>query len=335
VTQRAGVLSELPGLLHELGVDPSAVFEGSGLDPATLGPETRVPFDDLLEILDRAARQSECPHLGLLLGLRFTLRIHGAIGLLMQAAPSLRQALIDFVSWQPGYSSGAIVYLNRLGDEYALGYGTYAVSAPGSRVLYDAIVGVGLRMVHDLTNGAARPVEVQLSHRAPETASAYGRLLKVPVRFNQHRSCLILDAEALRTPLPRSDPEAHRRLRAEIERAVFKVPPDASTRTRHALRQVLCTAKPTLSRVALEMGVHPRTLERRLAGEGQTFETLRDEVRFSVARELLELTDIPVGEIGAILAFASPGVFTDAFRRVSATSPSAWRATASRTGRER
>jgi AraC-like DNA-binding protein len=83
------------------------------------------------------------------------------------------------------------------------------------------------------------------------------------------------------------------------------------------------------------MGVHPRTLERRLAGEGQTFETLRDEVRFSVARELLELTDIPVGEIGAILAFASPGVFTDAFRRVSATSPSAWRATASRTGRER
>jgi AraC-like DNA-binding protein len=324
--QRAGALVELPGVLLDLGVDPSAVFAGTGIDLASLRAETRVPFAALLELLDRASRQTGCPHLGLLVGLRFEFALHGAIGQLMLTAPHLGQALIDLLSWHPGYSSGAIVYLNRFHQEYAFGYGSFAASKPGSRVLNDAVMSVGMRMVHDLTNGAVKPVEVQFSHRAPETASAYERLLNVPVRFNQNRSCLILKAEALRTPLPRHDPQARTRMLADMERAVFEAPPDVSTLTRRALRQVLCLDKPTLPAVASEMGLHPRTLERRLADEGQTFVALRDQVRFAGARELLELTDIPVGDIGAILGFASPGVFTDAFRRISGKSPSVWRA---------
>ncbi len=328
-TQRAGVLSELPGVLRDLGTDVSLVFDGSGLDPSTLGPETRVAFDTLLKLLDRASRLTDCPHLGLLIGLRFRFEIHGPIGQLMLTAATLGQALTDFVSWQPGYSSGAIVYLNRLDDEYAIGYGTYAVSMPGSRVLYDAVIGVGVRMIHDLTNGAVKPIEVQFSHREPESVSDYARLLNVPLWFNQHRTCLILNAEALRMPLPRSDPKKRKLILAEIERAVFEVPPNVSTRTRHALRHVLHTGKPSLSVVASDMGLHPRTLERRLSKEGQTFGALRDDVRTAVARELLELTDIPIGEIGAILGYASPSVFTDAFCRVSGTPPSSWRARAS------
>ena len=80
-----------------------------------------------------------------------------------------------------------------------------------------------------------------------------------------------------------------------------------------------------MSAVAAELGVHPRTLRRRLAVEGQTFERLRDRVRYAVAREMLEFTKIPISEISAFLAFASPGVFSAAFRRWSKMSPSTWR----------
>jgi AraC-like DNA-binding protein len=326
--QRAGALIELPGVLRDLGVDPSAVFAGTGVDLASLRVETRIPFPALLDLLDRASRQTGCPHLGLLVGLRFKFALHGPIGQLMLTAPNLGQALIDLLSWHPGYSTGAIVYLNRFHQEYAFGYGGFVASKPGSRVLYEGVISVGVRMVHDLTNGAVKPVEVQFAHRAPDTASAYERLLNVPVRFNQHRSCLILTAEALRTPLPSHDPEARQRMLADVERAVFDAPPDLSTLTRRALRQVLCLHKPTLSGVASEMGLHPRTLERRLADEGQTFGALRDEVCFAVARELLELTDIPIGEISAALGFAAPSVLTTMFRRLGGKPPSAWRARA-------
>jgi hypothetical protein len=249
--------------MRDLGIGAASVFDESGSDPATLSPETRVPFDTLLNVLDRASHQADCPHLGLLIGLRFTFAIHGPIGQLMLSAPSLGQAPMDFVSWQPGHSSGAISYLNRFDDEYALGYGTYATSNPGSGVLYGAVIGVGTRMVHDLTKGAVSPIEVQFSHCKPQTVSAYARLLNVPLRFNQHRTCLILDAETLRMPLPGSDPRTREIVLARIEQAVFKVSPDVSTRTRHALRRGLHMDRPTLSAVAAHMGLHPRTLERR------------------------------------------------------------------------
>ena len=325
--QRAGVLVELPGVLRSLGVDPLDVFAGTGLDPASLHTETRVPFHVLLALLDRASRQADCPHLGLLAGLRFNFAMHGAIGQLMQTAPNLGQGLLDLLSWHPGYSSGAIVYLNRLDQQYAFGFGSFAASMPGSSVMYDAVMAVGMRMVHDLTNGAVKPVELQFSHRAPKTASAYARLLNVPVRFNQDRSCLMLTAEALRTPLPRHDPQARKSILADITRTVLKAPMDVSTQTRRALRRALCLDKPTLAGVASEMSLHPRTLERRLAKEGQTFRSLHDQVCFAVARELLELTDIPVGEISAILGFSAPSVLTTMFRRISGKTPSAWRAT--------
>jgi AraC-like DNA-binding protein len=76
--------------------------------------------------------------------------------------------------------------------------------------------------------------------------------------------------------------------------------------------------------IAEDLGIHPRTLRRRLTQEGTTFDRLVDEVRMAVARELIELTDMPMSEIGDALAFAAPGVFTDWFRRAFGTPPSAW-----------
>jgi AraC-like DNA-binding protein len=80
-----------------------------------------------------------------------------------------------------------------------------------------------------------------------------------------------------------------------------------------------------MAAVAVEMGLHPRTLRRRLADEGETFEHLRDDVRFAVARELIELTGIPISEVADFLGFSSLAVFSRAFRRWSGASPLEWR----------
>ena len=76
---------------------------------------------------------------------------------------------------------------------------------------------------------------------------------------------------------------------------------------------------------AEKLGLHPRTLRRRLADEGLTFRGLRDELRFSIACELLEMTDLPITDISEAVAAASPGNLTSAFRRWSGMTPSEWR----------
>jgi AraC-like DNA-binding protein len=69
-------------------------------------------------------------------------------------------------------------------------------------------------------------------------------------------------------------------------------------------------------------------LRRHLAEEGITFEAVRDDVRFVLARELLALTDLPIGEISASLVFSNQTAFVRAFRRWSGSTPSQWRAAA-------
>lgn len=320
--QRAGVLAELPGLLAELGTDAEPVFAAAGIALKSLTADTRVPIASLVACLETAAQRSGCPHLGLLLGQRFTLAHHGVLGQLMRSAPTLHQALLDFTFWQPGYSSGAIVYLHRLGEDYALGYGA---AGNGGPVFYDAILAIGGRMLQALTGGSVEPEEFHAQRRPPEDRTPYAQILKAPVRFNQQRLCMMLAARALATPLPGADHATRQRIQAELRSVSQSARPGFAPRTMHALRHALQRGTPGMAAVAEELAIHPRTLRRRLAAENTSFEALCDAIRYGAAREYLALTDLPVGEISAALAYASPGVFAEAFRRWSGQSPTAWR----------
>jgi AraC-like DNA-binding protein len=258
--------------------------------------------------------------------MRFRLPHHGIIGRLMRCAPTLRHALSDFVALQPGYSSGAIVYVIRWGNDYGFGYAIHERFDTGRRQLYDCIMAVGWRMVEELTGGKARPIEFHLCARQPAEPSLYSRFVKTTLRFDQQNTCAILDPAAMDTRLPLASGEERNQVLAELEQMMMGMDALLSVRVRRILRGLLMAGNPSMPTVALRLNMHERTLRRRLADEGLTFEAVRDEVRCSVARELLELTALPMGEISSALAFSSQGVFTDAFRRWSGKSPSQWRA---------
>jgi AraC-like DNA-binding protein len=320
--QRAGILARLPELLAELGVATKAVFGGSGIDPQGLSPAALVPLSAMLAVLHQASRLAGRDDIGLLLGSRFSLDIHGVLGRLMRCAPTLRHALLDFVRWQVGYSSASVVYLIPFGDDMALGYGSYSSGEPGVREVQDAVIAVGMRMLRELTDGAATAAEALLSHRPPGDLTPYARL-GIPVRFDQPQTCLVLSAHSLSAKLPEADAGRHASLQAEIEAAMPA--PTFAARVRREVRPALYRGQPGMAAAAQSLQLTPRTLRRRLAAEGQDFSTLRDEMRLTMACELLRMTGLPMGDIALALAFASHGAFIAAFRRWTGTSPSAWR----------
>jgi AraC-like DNA-binding protein len=71
--------------------------------------------------------------------------------------------------------------------------------------------------------------------------------------------------------------------------------------------------------------VNVRTLSRRLASEGTSFQEILDDIRYAMARELLAVTDMPIGDIADALSYSAHGPFIDAFRRWSGIAPSVWR----------
>jgi AraC-like DNA-binding protein len=77
--------------------------------------------------------------------------------------------------------------------------------------------------------------------------------------------------------------------------------------------------------VAAALGLRRRTSARRLDEHGVSFHELLDEARFLAARNLLQISRVPVTEIAARLGYSDTPAFTRAFRRWAGTSPTEWR----------
>src|SRR5918997_3815055 len=78
--------------------------------------------------------------------------------------------------------------------------------------------------------------------------------------------------------------------------------------------------------VARLFSMHRRTLTRHLRTEGLAFRQVANEVRFEIACQLLQNTDMALSQVAAALKYSEPSAFTRAFRRWSGQTPSAWRA---------
>ncbi|ACL58807.1 transcriptional regulator, AraC family [Methylobacterium nodulans ORS 2060] len=103
------------------------------------------------------------------------------------------------------------------------------------------------------------------------------------------------------------------------------IPVDMTDELHQRLRATMTEKPLTAQQVAQMMGIHRRTLSRRLKSEGTSFTQVADETRLSIAKQLLADTTLSLAQISAALEFSEPAAFTHAFRRWTGTTPSAWR----------
>ncbi|MFT6310402.1 MAG: AraC-like DNA-binding protein [Porticoccus sp.] len=91
------------------------------------------------------------------------------------------------------------------------------------------------------------------------------------------------------------------------------------------MQQILLQAGsefPNSARVAQLLHVSESTLQRHLSKEGNRFQSLLDQVRYRLAGEYLEGTNLPVAEIACLLGFRDAANFRRSFKRWSGTTPS-------------
>lgn len=324
--QRVGPVAQLPPLLAELGVSVETAFAGSGIAPEQLQPEARLPYAAIAALLEGSARHARCPHLGLLLGARCDHRALGPIGDMMACAATLGEAFHDYVGLQVGYSRGAVVYLQLSGDETLIGYGLYDAGASLGRQIHDLVLAMGCNMVRALSAGRVQPLRALQCVRPPDNPALYRSILKAQVSFDQEQTAIAVSGHDMTQPLPDADPARRLALRAAIQKMVSGDLEDVAAQVRHALRPRLMLDEADRVSVAHALRLEPRTLARRLARAGTSFEAIKDEVRFTVARELLALTCLPVSRIAEALSYGAISSFDHAFQRWSGLSPTRWRA---------
>lgn len=321
---RVGPLAHLPRLLRDLDQDPETVLWGAGIDPRLLDDrEEPIDCEVLGRILAHCAASTGCEHFGLLLGQRCGVADLGLLGLVLLHAPHVEEALRDLVRHLPVQDLGLVGTLVVEGDRTFLAFGICRPAVVGVRQIYDLALAMGSNLMRELCGPSWGPIEVWLPHREPTRLGPFHRFFRAPLRFNTERAALVFPVASLRQPLQGADPILYGRLRGRIRALETR---DLEAEVRRALRHLLLDGQGSLDQVARRVGMHRRTLNRRLRGCGLTFRALQEETRSDVARQLLRETDLPLVEIAVILGYAEPSAFTRAFRRWAGAAPSAWRA---------
>ena len=80
-----------------------------------------------------------------------------------------------------------------------------------------------------------------------------------------------------------------------------------------------------MSAIARHLGISERTLQRRLADDGVSYQELVEEVRRAAAGRYLDESALAIGEIAYLLGYSEPAAFHRAFKRWYGTTPEQFR----------
>jgi len=322
-SQRIGALSALPALIRSLGADPAPIIAGAGLRPEAFDqPSNRVPFAALTQLLSEAAARTGCAHFGLLAGRTWHLSDLGALGAIVRHSPTVGLALEEFVLLQHLHSGGAMAVLLQRDGVVDLGYAIYDPHARSTLQMYDTAIAVAMNMMREVCGEGFSPSEVFLPHTVPVDVAPYRQLFRAPLRFNAEFCALRFPESVLNRPIEGADAARLRTALAEARAGGKAILVQGVYRT---LRTLLLHGRSSGADVARVLLMHRRTLNRRLSAEGTTFQRVLDDVRFAVAKELLENSAVSMHDVAAALGYAGLAPFMRAFRRWSGTSPGAWR----------
>jgi len=322
-TQRVGAFVALPQLIRQLGGDPVPILASAGLDPGALShSDNKVPYAAFVNVLGHAAERTGCPHFGLLAGRMFRLAHLGILGELVRNSSTVGRGLDALTVFQHINSEGGLAFLLKRGDFVDLGYAIYHPITFGAAQMYDATLAAAMNIMTELCGPRWRPYEVFLSHAKPQDVAQYRALFKVVPRFDAEFCALRFHARDLALAVDGADPEKCRRAEQLARNAGLQ---DLQQQVYRGLRRLMLDNRHSGDDLAQLLGMHRRTLNRRLKAEGTTFQHVLDDVRFEIARDLLSNSDVHLDDIAATLGYAAVTPFMRTFRRWSGTTPGQWR----------
>ena len=319
-----GVAKEIAPTLRDLGLDPDSIIKEAGLDPRLFEEGANIiPYQALGRLCALSVARAHCPHFGLLVGRRATIRSLGVIGHLMLHSETFEDALRGLVAHLSVQDRVGVPSLHVEGDTVVFSYAVYQPETESADQITDGIIACLVNAMRSLLGEDWAPAEVLLPRAQPADTAPYRRHFQAPVRFDQESAALVFPSRCLERRIAGADPVLH----ATLEQRVGSLKGDHfADDLRRLLRTRMANDTCSARGLADLLAMHRRTLSRRLGAEGTRFRSVVNEVRFEIARQLLADTGLSLGQIAAALDYSEASVFTRAFRRWSGEAPSAWRA---------
>jgi len=326
-TLRVGGALTIISTLKILGQDPEQVMAEAGVNARLFDdPDNLITYSLRGRLMKHCVAKTGCRHFGLLVGQQMDLHSLGLLGLLMRSLPDAGAALQTLVDRLHLHSQGALTALHIDGE---LARVTYEAVEPGVEATDqtgDGAVAMMLNVMRSMCGPKFKPIEASFAHRTPADIKPFREFFHTPLYFNAEHYSLVFSSTWLKAPLPHADPEFQKLLINQMKAADAGQQAELPEQLRNVLRTSLTAGQCSEDKIAALFSLSPRTLSRRLASFGTSFHKLADEARLEIARQMLEQTSLPVGEIATSLHYTRSSAFIRAFKRWSGSTPASWRA---------
>lgn len=197
---------------------------------------------------------------------------------------------------------------------------------PGALVDETAIAAL-VQLTRAFTGREVRALEVDFVNPRPAELRPYADFFGGVVRFAQPSTRVVLAARDLALPLRGADAALLALLDTQADallREVSAVSEPVGV-WRQALVGLIRSGRTQLGDLAHALQMSPRSLQRRLAEQGHSFQTLLGQTRQQLAEAYLRDASVELAEVALLLGYSEQSAFTRAFRQWTGVAPLQWR----------
>jgi AraC-like DNA-binding protein len=276
-------------------------------------------------LVEDAARTLDAPTFGLRVGSHQDVAVLGPLAVVIQDTSTVHEAILKASRYlfihSPSYEVSLEDPSTHLPGCITLRFDIKLESPVPQRQLIDGFLASTYRIVQLLSPSPIRLRGASIPHTPTGPRSAYRTCFNAPVSFEQPFAGLHVERKVLQSKMSDIGPHLREQARAYVASHHRAADHRVSGRVRSALKSTVGANRGTKGELAELLNLHPRTLQRRLAEEGTTFEEIRTEVYRAATRRLLLETEIPLSQVAAALGFSEQSAMNRSVRRWFDTTP--------------
>ena len=318
---RASGLAPLTSWLDSLGAPTASLLRQSRLPAGLLEEgEDLVPLHLVHHFVEHAARWTGIDNLGVVVGQRTSAYELGAFGQVLKRAVTVHDYLQTCANLIGSVTTGERVWLTREGKRVRFHHFRPGSSGVGRCQSDLYVIVVTINMLRGFLGADWHPQDVRLLATRADMVGDGGVFGDAEVRLGQSHSSFAMPLSTLNQPVPAA-------LRAEIAPPALTtaLKPDIPSGFLESMEglvaSLLMAGRLDIEIAAEAAGTSTRTLQRRLQALDLSYSTIVQQARMGLASDWLEGTEMPVGDIAALLGYRDPAHFSRAFRRRAGISP--------------
>jgi AraC-like DNA-binding protein len=306
------------------GLPAGKLLAATTLSPELLAdPAVQVDARQELAVVRALAELDGSDATALELGRRYRVTTFGIFGFACISSPTLRDAMLFALRYFDLSFAFCIPHVELRDDRLTLELDDSRVPADVARFLVLRDLAAIFTVMRDLLP------EITLEDLAfrhdPSAVDAYVTTFGLRPRFGAGACRATLDPALLTRPLPQANDQTVALCAAQCDALV------ARRRQRSGISQQvrerlvrLGGVDAGMDEIAAQLALSTRTLRRRLTEAGTSYRALVDEVRHTLAEELLDTGVLSVEDVAYRLGYAEASSFIHAFKRWTGMTPAAF-----------